>query len=199
MSRPQTFCSGLAPERLWGNVRSLRSLSGVRRSLVPLGLVLLGALFLGSAPQSPQPRTGTIASLPGISDRAALLYAEAASALRIRDCEGAVKLLTPLTSGKGQDASFSRLLTGFYAHACEQPAQAEERLFAAIDPGGVLKDWRLYLLSDAAAAQGHVLLAQASLGKLIGDHPASPLQPPRPARRPRPSPGSGRTRSSPWS
>ena len=157
-------------------MRSLRSTFVTRRYLVPLALVLLGSLLLGSAPQAP-PRSGPLAPIPGTSDRAALIYAEAASAVRSKDCASAHKVLAPLMSGKGQEASFARLLIGFYAHACEQPAYAEERLFAASDPNGPLEDWRLYLLSDSAAAQGHILLAQASLGKLLGDYPASPLRP----------------------
>jgi soluble lytic murein transglycosylase len=76
-----------------------------------------------------------------------------------------------------REAAFARLLTGFYAHACEQEKLAEERLFQGSDPDGPLEDWRLFLLSDAAAAQGHVLLSQASLARLIGDHPASSLRP----------------------
>jgi soluble lytic murein transglycosylase-like protein len=157
-------------------VRSLRSIFVTRRNFVPLALILLGSLLLGSAPQAPS-RSGALAPIPGTSDRAALLYAEAASAVRGKDCASAYKVLTPLMTGKGQEVSFSQLLIGFYAHACEQAGYAEERLFAAGDPDGPLEDWRLYLLADSAAARGHILLAQASLGKLLGDYPASPLRP----------------------
>ncbi len=141
--------------------------------LVPLALLLV-PLLLGAVSR---PSNRAIAPIPGTSDRAALTYAEAAAAIRGSDCAGAFKALGPLTAGKDREAAFARLLSGFYAHACEQEKLAEERLFHAADPGGFLEDWRLYLLSDAAAAQGHVLLSQASLARLIGDHPASALRP----------------------
>ncbi len=141
--------------------------------LVPLALLLV-PLLLGAVSR---PSNRAIAPIPGTSDRAALTYAEAAAAIRGSDCAGAFKALGPLTAGKDREAAFARLLSGFYAHACQQEKLAEERLFHAADPGGFLEDWRLYLLSDAAAAQGHVLLSQASLARLIGDHPASALRP----------------------
>ncbi len=141
-------------------------------------LVLLLPLFLGSATTSP-PRTGAIAGpLPGHSDRASLAYAEAAAAVRRKDCAAAYKALAPILSGRDSEAAFSQLLLGFYAHSCQQVAYAEERLFAARNPDGPLEDWRLFLLSDAAAARGHVLLAQTSLAKLLGDYPGSALRPP---------------------
>jgi len=132
---------------------------------------LLGAVSRPSGP------SGGLASLPGTSDRATLTFAEAAAALRGRDCAGAFRALGRLTTGKDQTAAFANLLSGFYAHACEQEKIAEERLFQAADPDGLLEDWRLFLLSDAAAAQGHILLSQAALARLIGDHPASALRP----------------------
>jgi len=143
-------------------------------------LVLLVPLLLGSA-TSPSPRQGAAAGpLPGHSDRASLAYAEAGAAVRRKDCAAAYKALTPVLSdrgGKGSEAAFAQLLLGFYAHSCEQVAYAEERLFAAADPDGALEDWRLYILSDSAAARGHVLLAQNSLAKLVGDYPGSALRP----------------------
>jgi soluble lytic murein transglycosylase len=146
------------------------------RNLVPSALLLLVPLLLGSASQPairPHPAVPFVAK----SDRTALLFAEAAAAARKNDCAGAARTLAPLTAGKGPEAGFARLVTGFYAHSCQQVGQAEERLFAAQDPNGLLEDWRLYTLSDAAEARGHLLLAQASLAKLLGDYPASPLRP----------------------
>jgi hypothetical protein len=140
-------------------------------------LVLLLPLLLGSATTTP-PRSGLAAGpLPGHSDRASLAYAEAAAAVRRKDCNGAYKALTPILSGRDSEAAFSQLLLGFYASSCQQTAYAEERLFAAKDPDGPLEDWRLLLLSDAAAARGHVLLAQTSLARLLGDYPGSALRP----------------------
>jgi len=137
---------------------------------------LLVPLLLGSASQ-PAIRPHPQAPVVGKSDRNTLLFAEAAAAARRDDCAGAYKTLAPLTAGKGTEAGFARLVTGFYAHTCEQVGQAEERLFASQDPDGLLEDWRLYILSDAAEARGHTLVAQASLAKLLGDYPASPLRP----------------------
>ena len=139
-------------------------------------LVLLVPLLLGSA-TSPPPRHGLAGPLPGHTDRASLAYAEAATAVRRNDCAAAYKALAPVLAGKGQEATFAQLLLGFYAHSCEQVAYAEDRLFAAADPDGPLEDWRLYILSDSAAARGHVLLAQNSLARLLGDYPGSVLRP----------------------
>ncbi len=139
-------------------------------------LVLLLPLLLGSATTTP-PRSGLAAPLAGHSDRAALAYAEAAAAVRKKDCAGAYKALAPIMAGRDSEAAFARLLLGFYAHSCEQVAYAEERLFASSNPDGALEDWRLYVLSDAAAARGHVLLAQTSLARLLGDYPGSALRP----------------------
>ncbi len=153
-----------------------RSPKPLRKNLVPSALFLLVPLLLGTASQPairPHPAVPFVAK----SDRTALLFAEAAEAVRRDDCNGAAKTLAPLTAGKGAEAGFARLVTGFYAHSCQQVGQAEERLFAAQDPDGLLEDWRLYTLSDAAEARGHTLLAQASLAKLLGDYPASPLRP----------------------
>jgi soluble lytic murein transglycosylase len=137
--------------------------------------VLLFPLLLGSA--APPPLREGANPFPGYSDRASLAYAEAAAAVRRDDCGAAYKALAPVLAGHGPEASFAQLLLGFYAHSCEQTAYAEERLFAAGDPDGSLEDWRLYILSDSAAARGHVLLAQASLARLLGDYPASVLRP----------------------
>jgi soluble lytic murein transglycosylase-like protein len=139
-------------------------------------LVLLVPLLLGSATASP-PRQGLSSALPGHTDRASLAYAEAAAAVRRKDCTAAYKALAPVLAGRGQEASFAQLLLGFYAHSCEQAGYAEDRLFAAADPDGALEDWRLYILSDAAAARGHVLLAQNALARLLGDYPGSVLRP----------------------
>jgi soluble lytic murein transglycosylase len=146
------------------------------RNAVPSAVLLLVPLLLGSASQ-PAIRPHSAVPFVTSSDRTALLYAEAAAAVRRGDCAGAAKILAPLSAGKGAEAGFARLVTGFYAHACDQSGQAEERLFAAQDPDGLLEDWRLYALSEAAEQRGHTLLAQASLAKLLGDYPASPLRP----------------------
>lgn len=141
-------------------------------------LVLLLPLLLGSATSSPsRPGSPAAGPLPGHTDRASLAYAEAAGAVRRKDCAAAYKALQPVLAGKGEEATFAQILLGLYAHSCGQTGYAEERLFAAADPDGELEDWRLYVLADVAAAQGHIALAQASLAKLLGDYPGSVLRP----------------------
>jgi soluble lytic murein transglycosylase len=139
-------------------------------------LILLVPLLLGAATASP-PRFETAGPLRGHTDRAALAYAEAAAAVRRKDCGAAYKAVAPILASKGSEAAYAGLLLGFYAHSCEQVGYAEERLFAAGDPDGPLEDWRLYILSDSAAARGHVLLAHTSLARLLGDYPGSVLRP----------------------
>lgn len=146
------------------------------RRAVPLALFFALPLLLGSATSEPARPPGAPGLIPGHSDRAALAYAEAADSLRRHDCAGAERALRPLAAGQGSEAELARLVSGLYAHACEDVAAAEERLFAAANPGGPLEDWRLFILSDVAAARGHQLVSQASLAKLLGDHPGSPLR-----------------------
>jgi hypothetical protein len=142
-------------------------------------LLLLLPLLLGSATASPPPSGALPGRLfPGHSDRAALAYVDAATAARRKDCAGAYKALAPVLAGRDSEAVFAQLLLGFYARACGQTAYSEERLFAARNPSGPLEDWRLLLLSDSAVTRGHVLLAQTSLAKLLGDYPGSALRPP---------------------
>ena len=83
-------------------------------------LVLLVPLLLGAASSAAIRANGLAGPSPGHSDRAALAYAEAAAAVRRQDCAAAFKALAPLLAGKGPEAGFAQLLTGFYAHACEQ-------------------------------------------------------------------------------
>jgi soluble lytic murein transglycosylase-like protein len=100
--------------------------------------------------------------------------------VRRKDCAAAYKALAPVLTGKGEESRLAQVLLGLYAHSCEQPAYAEERLFAAAGPRGSqgpLEDWRLYVLSDSAASRGHVMVAWNALGTLLGDHPASVLRP----------------------
>jgi soluble lytic murein transglycosylase len=152
--------------------------SAVARSrlhaLPPALLLLLLPLLLGS---TTPPASGPAAAPAAPADSAARRYGAAAAALRARDCAGAVSTLAPLAAGDSPDAAFARLVTGLYAHACEDVTLAEERLFAAPNPAGPLEDWRLYILADSAAARGHLLVAQAAMAKLLGDHAASPLRP----------------------
>ncbi len=106
------------------------------------------------------------------------VYENAAALLRARQCPQAMAAIDALAnSSTGQRAAFSRLAGGFYAHACGNEALAEERLFAARAPGGTLDDWRLFLLAEAAHANGHATRAAAALDQLAGNYPGSPLAP----------------------
>src|SRR4029077_11615954 len=150
--------------------KNVRSKPSIRHRAA---LVLLLPLLLGSATASPPPSgplTGPLVDrlFGAHTDRAALAYSEAASAVRRKDCGAAYKALTPVLAGRDSEAAFAQLLLGFYAPSCGQVAYSEERLFAARNPNGPLEDWRLYLLSDSAGARGEYL-----------PPPTPPAQPPR--------------------
>jgi soluble lytic murein transglycosylase-like protein len=128
-----------------------------------------------------------------VSVSAGHTFRTAAAAMRRHDCAAALGELAPLLpplpatappgtapaagGGNAPDKALAGLVTGFYAHSCGDARLAEERLFGTRMPGGLLEDWRLFLLADSARARGHVLVARAALAKLLGDHPASPLRP----------------------
>ena len=156
-----------------------RLFSPSSRSSSALALVLF-PLLLGSTSTTPTPsRPAAAPGAPfvGASDDASRRFVLAAIAMRRGDCAGARTALDPLLALHGADAVRARLVAGLQAYACEQVALAEDRLFSAADPGSPLEDWRLYVLADSAAANGHVLVAQAAVAKLLGDYPASPLRP----------------------
>jgi soluble lytic murein transglycosylase-like protein len=133
-------------------------------------------LLLGAA-QPGITDAGAAADVSAISPGAAKAFRGAAAAMRRHDCAAALGDLAPLAAGGGPDLALAGLVTGFYAHACGQVPLAEERLFGARLQGGVLEDWRLFLLGEDARARGHVLVARAALAKLLGDYPGSPLRP----------------------
>jgi soluble lytic murein transglycosylase-like protein len=159
------------------------------RRLVLAG-ILCSPLLAGFAQLQPEALPGL--ETAGSSLGAAPAYREAAAAMRRRDCTAALGALaplatpataaplsplTPLTATAEPDRALATLVSGLYAHACEQVTVAEERLYQARMAGGLLEDWRLFLLADSAHARGHVLVAKAALAKLLGDHPGSPLRP----------------------
>ena len=116
----------------------------------------------------------TAAEVPALP---AATVARAAQALRRRDCDAAIAQLDPLTAGGDVAARFALLLQGLYAHACEDAAVAQEKLGRAAEPGGALDDWRLFMLSDSAAARDHLAAAESALNELLRDDPGSPLVP----------------------
>ncbi len=156
----------------------MRRLSPVLVRFSSPSFLLLFPLLLGSARSLPQ---GALPPLQADGSSAVTAappaFQQSAAALRLRRCTTAIQALEPLRTGGGRDARLAQLVSGLYAHACEQPGLAEERLFAAADPAGPLEDWRLFLLADSAAANGHLHLAQATLTRLLADHPDSPLRP----------------------
>ncbi len=105
-------------------------------------------------------------------------WAQAADLLRNHDCPAALSAVDALAANAaGQDAVLARLAGGFYARACGRADLAEIRLRAIAAPGGLLEDWRLWELAQAAIAVGHSDTAETALARLIGDYPASPLRP----------------------
>ncbi|MGD2116602.1 MAG: hypothetical protein PVG07_16225, partial [Acidobacteriota bacterium] len=131
-----------------------------------------------------------LGDLAGSPEIAALsrdaLVTRAASALRHRDCGGAQSALAPLPDqpalGSPEDrarrAADARLLSGLYAHACEDVELAAARLTEP-HPSGLLEDWRLLLLAEsshAAHPAGPTDTADAALDSLLSEHPRSPLR-----------------------
>ncbi len=105
-------------------------------------------------------------------------WREAADLLRKGDCPAALLAVDALaSSATGQDAVFARLAGGFYARACGRSELAETRLRAIEAPGGLLEDWRLWELAQAATEAGHRASTESALARLLGDYPASPLRP----------------------
>ncbi|HLX07918.1 MAG TPA: lytic transglycosylase domain-containing protein [Thermoanaerobaculia bacterium] len=169
-----------------------------RLTLVVASCLLCVPLLLGSAQQA-LPDGGSAGDIPAISAGAGQTFRAAAAAMRRHDCAAALAELAPLAAGGGSagdsraaggagaasgpagaggsDKTLAGLVSGLYAQACGQVPLAEERLFSARSPNGMLEDWRLLLLGDSAHARGHVLVAKAALAKLLGDYPASPLRP----------------------
>jgi soluble lytic murein transglycosylase-like protein len=159
-----------------------------RLALVVAGSLLGLPLLLGSAQQT-SPDASTAGDIPAVSAGAGQTFRAAAAAMRRHDCARALADLAPLSAGaagasgaagaeaSGSDKTLAGLVSGLFAQSCGQVPLAEERLFTARMPGGLLEDWRLFLLADSARARGHVLVAKAALAKLLGDYPASPLRP----------------------
>jgi soluble lytic murein transglycosylase-like protein len=121
-------------------------------------------------PPSPHPRSSP--PLPPLS----AAYREAADALRRRDCTAAFAELEPLVADDSPEAPFARVVQGLYAHACERPDLAEQRLFLGGGPGTPFEDWRLLVLADSASAAGHTVIALAALTRLFETAPDTPLR-----------------------
>ncbi len=157
------------------------------RSVLPAGgLLALGfGLVAYSLPGESEPEAAAVrrppapeAAAPGVAG-APLdpVYETAAADLRARRCDEAQAALAPLAAGGAEPARLARLVSGLYAHACEDVALATERLSSASEPGGTLEDWRLLVLSESAYAAGEPEIAARALSELLADHRDSPLWP----------------------
>ncbi len=175
------------------------------RTLAGLAGLLLFAAFVGLAPtRAPSDRAplpagaSSLATTPTLGATAAAppaafadpgAYEPAARALRRRDCAGAQTLLdaiardtrdaagaTDSAGAAGTDDAL-RIVSGLYAHACENVELAMRRLGRpATGPGsGFLEDWRLLVLGEAAYAAGYTEQGATAFDTLLDDHPASPL------------------------
>lgn len=102
-------------------------------------------------------------------------YADAAAALRQRRCGEAQQALVPLLDTEDPRGRFARLVSGLYAHACEDVGLAAERLAKAAEPGAPLEDWRLYLLAQSAHARDDETVARRALAEVLADYRDSPL------------------------
>ena len=115
-------------------------------------------------------------------------YLAAAQALRRRECSTAQAALAPLLSsvsspgplpttdaGAPEAIASARIVSGLYAHACEDVELAAARL-AVPAPDGFMDDWRLLLLAEASFALGDPRAAERALSTLLRDRPGSPLR-----------------------
>ena len=165
------------------------------RTLAGLAALLLFAAFVGlaptlapsghvpSAPSDPpaRPAYDAVGSPlpPALADSGA--YETAARALRRRDCAGAQTLLGGIEAGFTDHSAARddavRIVSGLYAHACENVDLAERRLAepATSAGGAFLEDWRLLVLGEAAYAAGHPARGETALDALLDEYPASPL------------------------
>lgn len=104
---------------------------------------------------------------------------ELARALRQGDWKAALRRLEPTQTTGEPAGGRARLLLGFAAHAKGRLADAERWLAGAGGATAALSgfgDWRLFLLADAAASQGHRPVAIAALDELIAGFAATPLR-----------------------
>lgn len=159
----------------------LRSLLGASLLLATI-LVLVSLNLEGAAAPKNDAASGPAEAAaridPGpFADPVDPAFEPAARALRERRCGEAQKALEPLLERESEpdQVRFARLVSGLYAHACEDVELAQERLAAAAEPGAVLEDWRLYLLAQSAHAREDEEVAEEALATLLADHRGSPL------------------------
>jgi len=111
----------------------------------------------------------------GRPDPAAVEYHRAAKAFQDGDVDAARAILARLATTDPEQAALANTLIGLYAYESGFTEVAIEALSEPGAVGGELEDWRLYALADAALHRERFELAAESLGRLIGEHPGSPL------------------------
>ncbi len=143
----------------------------------PYGLfaLLASSLLLQPATSETAPPAAA-APAPGPLTVVASGWEDTAAALRRKDCVSP-QALVQTRLAQPEWAPAARLLRGLYADACGDAKLAESALLDAAAPGGVLEDWRLFLLAANAEKLGHVPAARAALMRLLEDYPSSPLRP----------------------
>ena len=156
------------------------------RFIVVLFLIVSSLFTVSMLVSSPQPAASLIVRPESAEQRAwrqhhptlpENLYAQAAEALRHGDLQEARQHLDSVASQHPDQTAQTRVLAGLYAHQAGDDRQAEELLANASAPGGSLEDWRLYLLAKSASKRGEQDLARGAYGRLLADHPDSPLRP----------------------
>jgi len=156
-------------------------ISGFRLVVVVLSLSVLAVLYIllqvsskeglqAATPASLHPLSTPVSSLP------ATPYAQAAQALRSGNLQSARQLLDDIGRKLPAEAVRCRLLGGFYAWEAGDTRLAERLLSEVSEPGGPLEDWRLRLVAETARNNGETDLARASLDRLLGDFPRTPLR-----------------------
>lgn len=147
----------------------------VRRLPLPLAALALAAAALALPPRpAATPELSSLPEPPLAPAAEAPVHDLAGEASRQQGLAGARRLLEPVVARGGAEGAAARVHLGLLAHAREEPEVAE--LLLARGPGPEeLEDWRLSVLADSAAANGHTATAIAALDELLARRPDSPL------------------------
>lgn len=155
-------------------------ISKARYSLVLLILSVSTVSLLVSDPDRPAALVVTPPAPPQVATVRPLfpveLYAAAAQALRENDLQEARQALADVAARHPEQAANARVLSGLYAYAGGEIALARQTLSSIEAPGGLLEDWRLYLLAHLEAQDGKGDLAGPTFDRLLREHPRSPLR-----------------------
>ncbi|HEX2253025.1 MAG TPA: transglycosylase SLT domain-containing protein [Thermoanaerobaculia bacterium] len=165
------------------SLRSLRRLDRRSAGLLAMLLVLLLAaplaflyIYRPEEPPAQQRVLPDVSNLEGISDAAAVAYLRAAVAFEEGDLESAQGILDDLARRVPEETALARTLIGLYAYESGFMPTAIEALSDAEAVGGVLEDWRLFALADAAQRVERPEVAVQSLRRLLDQVEESPLR-----------------------